>query len=126
MESNDVSELRMSQAVTRFALVSNVTATRVYGSNCHKLMDSDGKLHGYALVVDHKRRVANAFPLPVTCKELVNLFEKRFNPIVIWSCDDGIVYANLSDIRGEILSGKHHQELIAVYDKSKSFKYVRF
>jgi hypothetical protein len=59
----------------------------------------------------------------VPAKKLVKLFDKRIPPIIIWSCDDGIIYAKANELRGEIVSDS---ELIVYYNKNKEFKYIRF
>jgi len=89
----------------------------------YKVFDKDNKLIAYAEVVSRVRTMANSYPLPVSAKKLVKIFDKRIPPIIIWSCDDGIIYAKANELRGEIISDS---ELIVYYKKSKKFKYVRF
>ena len=89
----------------------------------YKVFDKDNKLIAYAEVVSRVRTMTNAYPLPVSAKKLVKLFDKRIPPIIIWSCDDGIIYAKANELRGEIISDS---ELIVYYNKNKEFKYVRF
>jgi len=89
----------------------------------YKVFDKDSKLIAYAEVVSRVRTMTNAYPLPVPAKKLVKLFDKRIPPIIIWSCDDGIIYAKANELRGEIISDS---ELIVYYKKNKEFKYVRF
>ena len=89
----------------------------------YKVFDKDNKLIAYAEVVSRVRTMTNAYPLPVSAKKLVKLFDKRIPPIIIWSCDDGIIYAKANELRGEIISDS---ELIVYYKKNKEFKYVRF
>lgn len=89
----------------------------------YKVFDKDNKLIAYAEVVSRVRTMTNAYPLPVPAKKLVKLFDKRIAPVIIWSCDDGIIYAKANELRGEIISDS---ELIVYYKKNKEFKYVRF
>lgn len=89
----------------------------------YKIFDKDNKLIAYAEVVSRVRTMTNSYPLPVPAKKLVKLFDKRIAPVIIWSCDDGIIYAKANELRGEIISDS---ELIVYYKKSKEFKYVRF
>ena len=89
----------------------------------YKVFDKDNKLIAYAEVISRVRTMTNAYPLPVPAKKLVKLFDKRIAPIIIWSCDDGIIYAKANELRGEIISDS---ELIVYYNKNKEFKYVRF
>lgn len=89
----------------------------------YKVFDKDSKLIAYAEVVGRVRTMSNAYPLPVPAKKLVKLFDKRITPIIIWSCDDGIIYAKANELRGEVI---FDSELIVYYKKGKEFKYVRF
>lgn len=89
----------------------------------YKVFDKDNKLIAYAEVVGRARTMVNSYPLPVPAKKLVKLFDKRIAPVIIWSCDDGIIYAKANELRGEIISDS---ELIVYYKKNKEFKYVRF
>jgi Na+-transporting NADH:ubiquinone oxidoreductase subunit NqrC len=89
----------------------------------YKVFDKDNKLIAYAEVVSRVRTMVNAYPLPVPAKKLVKLFDKRIPPVIIWSCDDGIIYAKANELRGEII---FDSELIVYYKKSKEFKYIRF
>lgn len=89
----------------------------------YKVFDKDNKLIAYAEVVIRTRTMSNAYPLPVPAKKVVKLFDKRIAPVIVWCCDDGIIYAKANELRGEIISDT---ELIVYYKKSKDFKYVRF
>jgi hypothetical protein len=65
-----------------------------------------------------------AYPLPIDAKKLIKLADKRLNPVVIWSCEDGIIYCKINKIDGTI---KWEQDDFIVYvDKAKAMKYVRF
>lgn len=89
----------------------------------YKVFDKDNKLIAYAEVVSRVRTMVNAYPLPVPAKKLVKLFDKRIPPVIIWSCDDGIIYAKANELRGEVI---FDSELIVYYKKNKEFKYIRF
>jgi hypothetical protein len=89
----------------------------------YKVFDKDNKLIAYAEVVSRVRTMSNAYPVPIPAKKLVKLFDKRIPPIIIWSCDDGIIYAKANELRGEVI---FDSELIVYYKKGKEFKYVRF
>ena len=90
----------------------------------YKVFDKDKKLIAYVEVKGKLRNIANAYPLPIECRKLVKLIDKRLNPVVIWACDDGIIYGQVKEIRGDI--SYNDNELMAYYDKQKAFKYVRY
>jgi hypothetical protein len=75
-----------------------------------------------------------AYPLPIAVRKIMKLSEKRLNPVLIWACEDGIIYAKLNELVGQIkFSGRtpranstNDMEIMAYYDKQKCLKYVRF
>lgn len=89
----------------------------------YKVFDKDNKLIAYAEVVPRLKNMSGAYPLHIPAKKLVKLFDKRITPVIIWSCDDGIIYVKANELRGEIISDS---ELMVYYEKQKGFKYIRF
>lgn len=100
----------------------------------YKIFDKDKKLIAYAEVKGRIRPMRDAYPLPISIRKLVKLADKRLNPVVIWACEDGIIYGRPEKLRGEIKYGGRKiredsyddQELMAYYEKQKGLKYVRF
>jgi len=100
----------------------------------YKVFDKDKKLIAYVEVKGRIRTMIDAYPLPIAIRKLHKLSEKRLNPVVIWSCEDGIIYGKIFSIYGTIrLGGRpsregatNDNELMAYYDKQKEFKYIRF
>lgn len=99
-----------------------------------KIFDKDKKLIAYAEVKGRIRSIRDAYPLPISAKKLVKLMDKRIVPVVIWSCDDGIIYGVANKLIGEIRWGgrrtrpgaSNDEELVVYYDKQRALKYVRF
>jgi hypothetical protein len=100
----------------------------------YKIFDKDNNLIAYAEVKGRIRTMKDAYPLPISVKKLVKLIDKRIVPVVIWACEDGIIYGKANNIKGEIKWGGrkarygsyNDEELMAYFDKQKEFKYVRF
>lgn len=100
----------------------------------YKVFDKDGGLIAYVEVRAIIRTIYNAYPLPVAAKKIVKLIDKRLNPVVIWACEDGIIYGKANKLKGEIKWGGRPQrdsspsndELMVYYDKQKELKYVRY
>ena len=100
----------------------------------YKIFDKNKKLIAYAEVKGTLKNISTAYPLPIAARKLVKLMDKRLNPLVIWACDDGIIYARLKDITGiSKVGGRprrensvNDEELMVYYDKQKGFKYVRY
>jgi len=100
----------------------------------YKIFDREGKLIAYAEVKGRVRVIRDAYPLPIAARKLVKLADKRLNPVIIWACDDGIIYGKADRIVGEIMWGGripregavNDSELMVYYEKQKEFKYVRY
>jgi hypothetical protein len=100
----------------------------------YKVFDKEGNLIAYAEVKGRIRTMRGAYPLPVAAKKIVKLVDKRLTPVVIWACEDGIIYGKVNKLKGEIKWGGraprensvNDAELIVYYDKQKDLKYVRY
>lgn len=96
----------------------------------YKVFDKDGVLIAYAEVKVRIRTIYNAYPLPVASRKLVKLVDKRIAPVVIWACEDGIIYGKANKIKGEIKYAQDNSfndlELMVYYDKQKELKYIRY
>ena len=100
----------------------------------YKVFDKDNKLIAYAEVVVVIKTIYNAYPLAIEAKKLVKLIDKRLSPVVIWACEDGIIYGKVNKLKGEIMWGSSapneqsfsNSELMVYYDKQKELKYIRF
>ena len=53
---------------------------------------------GYLEVKGRNRGIKNAFPLPLAERKYKKLIEKPLNSIIVWSCFDGLIYADLSKL----------------------------
>ena len=127
--------LREKKAIERFVSIFDGKYQKLGDYDIdYKVFDSKGTLISYVEVKGRKKNIANAYPLPISCRKLIKLIEKRLNPVVIWACDDGIIYGEVEKIKGKVLfSGRpnrsgavNEDELMAYYDKQKGFKYIRY
>lgn len=99
-----------------------------------KVFDKDGTHIAYVEVKGRSRPMSTAYPLPISTKKLDKLVNKRLNPVVIWCCDDGIIYGQVYQIIGEIKYGGREprpgavndQEMMAYFPKQSALKYVKF
>jgi hypothetical protein len=100
----------------------------------YKVFDKEGNLIAYAEVKGRIRTMRDAYPLPVAARKVVKLVDKRLIPVMIWSCEDGIIYGKVNKLNGEIKWGGRTPrensfddlELMVFYDKQKDLKYIRF
>jgi len=99
-----------------------------------KIFNKDKELIAYAEVKGRNKTMSVAFPLPVSIRKLSKLSDKRLNPVMIWACDDGIIYGKANKLQGEIKWGGrpprdgsfNDAEMMVYYDKQKELKYVRY
>ena len=100
-----------------------------------KVYDNNKKLISYVEVKGRLRPIENAFPLPVAARKLVKLADKRINPVIIWACNEGIVYAKIKDLEGKIRFGgrvaragsSNDLEVMAYFDYyPESFKIINY
>tara|TARA_B100000780_G_C21075575_1_gene432968 strand:+ start:456 stop:866 length:411 start_codon:yes stop_codon:yes gene_type:complete len=99
-----------------------------------RVFDKNGDMIAYAEVKGRLKKYKDAFPLPVAARKLVKLADKRLNPVMIWACDDGIVYAKVNQISGTIRWGGrlprkgsyNDQELMIYFNSTSSFKYISY
>jgi hypothetical protein len=94
----------------------------------YKVSDDRGQLIAYVEVVGRMRSMKTSYPLPITLSKINKLIEKRLNPVIVWACDDGIIYAEATKIEGVIKWGglPPRDEMMVYYDKHKTMKYVRY
>ena len=100
----------------------------------YRVFDDKGKLIAYAEVKGRYRSIANAYPLPIAARKVVKLCDKRLNPVIIWACDDGIIYGKPTHLHGQVRWGGrkpregavNDEELMLYYDKQEEFRYFRY
>jgi hypothetical protein len=118
---------KIDKAIETFVKIFGGSFVKVIQSNdtLFKIMDHLNIPIAYADVQVRNRYIRDAYPLPIDVKRLNRLMDKRLNPVIVWHCDDGIIYAKLEKLRGDIMLSQE-KELMAFYEKQKAMKYVRF
>jgi hypothetical protein len=53
---------------------------------------------GYLEVKGRNRYIDDAFPLPLARRKYDKLMEKPLNKIIVWSCFNGLIYADLTKL----------------------------
>lgn len=96
---------------------------------------SNGDVFGYLEVKGRLSYLRNAYPLPVSMRKLVKLCDKILNPIIVWACDDGIIYGDPRSLKGiakfhgrnkKREGSVYDQEMMVYFDRQKSLKYLRY
>jgi hypothetical protein len=100
----------------------------------YKIFDKDNQLIAYAEVKGRNRTIRNAYPLPISARKIVKLVDKRIIPLIIWACEDGIIYGRATELVGTAKWGGrpprkdsvNDAEIMIYYAEQKDLKYVRF
>jgi hypothetical protein len=100
----------------------------------YKMFDKNNKVIGYAEVKGRIRSMRDAYPLPISAHKVIKLIDKRLNPLIIWACEDGIIYGRPENLVGQVKQGGrppregavNDTELMFYYDKQKALRYIRF
>ena len=100
-------------------------------NNQYKIFYSKKTLIAYAIVEVSHNLIYKAYPLIINTHTLSGLVKKRLSPVVIWCCDDGIIYGKVTQMYGQIKWGKDiphsvNTDLMCYYEKQKAFKYIKF
>jgi hypothetical protein len=99
-----------------------------------KIFNKENVLIAYAEVKGRNKDMSNAYPLPISLEKVAKLLAKRLNPVLVWACNDGIIYGKVYDLKGEVRWGGraaregsyNDEELMIYYDKQKGLKYIKF
>lgn len=127
--------IREKKAITTFVSVFGGSFKKLGPTDIdYKIFDKDAKLIAYAEVKGRLKSMKVSYPLPVALSKVSKLIDKRLNPVLIWACDDGIIYGKVFKLVGEVRfggrfpreGGNTDAEMMVYYDKQKELKYVRF
>ena len=88
---------------------------------------------GYLEVKGRNRLMRDAFPLPLAERKYKKLIEKPLNSIIVWSCYDGLIYADLSKItftkrvggRTPRNGSSNDVEMMYYIDEQPALRYVK-
>ena len=126
---------REARAIAKFVGIFNGSYKKL-GSNDidYRVFNEAKELIAYVEVKGRLRSIKEAYPLPVAARKVVKLCDKRLNPVMIWACEDGIIYGRVLELEGDVRWGGrkpransvHDEELMIYYKLQKGFKYVRY
>jgi len=121
MGNQKVKELAIKKFVERFK-----GSYKKIGINDvdYRVFDSANNLIAYAEVILLDETINTAYPLEVKANNVVRVCNKRLNPVIIWSCADGLIYGKPNEIIGQV-SWKDN-ELVLTYPKQKSLRYIKY
>jgi len=123
---------RESKAIKKFLSAFNGSAIKLGPHDIdYKILDNDGNAICYAEVKGRIRDMKDAYPLPIAARKLVKLVDKELEGVIIWACNDGIIYGQPSKLKGTVrYAGRtprpgaaNDQEIIVYYDKQDNLKW---
>ena len=88
---------------------------------------------GYLEVKGRNRNIEDAFPLPLARRKYDKLMEKPLNKIIVWSCFNGLIYADLTKLTytertgGRTPRNGSTNDIESMYyiDKQPALKYIK-
>lgn len=96
----------------------------------YRVYDGKKNLIAYAEIKTIHKNMSSAYPLHIPINKLSKLCDKRLNPVLIWACDDGIIYGKAEKLSGEIRwspgTAINQDEMTAYFDKQKELRYIRY
>jgi hypothetical protein len=123
---------RESKAIKKFLSIFNGSAEKLGPHDVdYKILDENKKPICYAEVKGRIRDMKDAYPLPIAARKLVKLADKELEGVIIWACNDGIIYGQPSKLKGAVRYGgrtprpgaANDQEIMIYYDKQDNLKW---
>jgi hypothetical protein len=95
---------------------------------------SDDVFVFYLEVKGRKKNIDEAYPLPVSVKKLTKLYDKKKPTVILWACNDGIIFSRTEKLKGDLrVSGRppregsiDDREFMAYFNKSNNLKQIKY
>lgn len=125
---------RETKAISFFCKNYDLIYQKLGDNDIDFKITKDNKVVSYIEVKGRIRNIDECYPLPIAVRKLYKLKEKHHNPIIIWACNDGILYAKVNELVGEVKIGgrKPRQgssndiELMVYYNKQENIKILKY
>lgn len=125
---------REEKAINFFCKQYDLTYKKLNEFDIDYMIFQNGKHIANAEVKGRLKTIQDAYPLPVATRKLQKLLESNTNPIIIWSCEDGIIFAKVKNLDGRLKYGgriprdgsTNDMELMGYFDKQESLKEIKF
>ena len=94
----------------------------------------DDKFVCYLEVKGRIKNINDAYPLPVSIRKLLKMQDKKVNSVMLWACEDGIIFSRLDKLKGSIKMGGRKPrdgsandiEFMSYFDNSDNFKEYKY
>jgi len=129
---------REDRAIEKFCSIFGLTYKKLGSNDVDFQIFKKQKLLGFVEVKGRHRDIEDSYPLPVAVRKLNklqgNMIPRGGEPILIWACNDGIIYGKIKNLDGSIRYGgrpprkgsTNDQELMAFYSKQKNLHHSKY
>ena len=123
---------REKNAIDAFLGSFNLSAKKLGPHDIdYEIFNNVGKAICYAEVKGRLRDIKDAYPLPIAARKLVKLSDKDLAGIVIWACNDGIIFGDPSTLKGDVRYGgrsprpgaANDREIMVYYSEQENLKW---
>ena len=123
---------REKNAIDAFLGLFNLSANKLGPHDIdYEIFNNVGKAICYAEVKGRLRDIKDAYPLPMAARKLVKLSDKDLAGIVIWACNDGIIFGDPSTLKGDVRYGgrsprpgaANDREIMVYYSEQENLKW---
>ena len=114
----------------------------IFGYDKNKLDKNDidfeileeGNFKFYLEVKGRIKNIKDAYPLPVSVKKLTKMQDKKKQCVILWACNDGIIFSRIEKLVGEIKVGGriprqgavNDIEYMAYFNKADNLKEIKY
>lgn len=132
---NDEDKARERKAITLFVSQFGGSFKKLDKHDIdYEVFDKDDNPIAFVEIKGRKRTIEDAYPLPIAAAKLIKLCNKGITPVVVWSCEDGLIYGKVKNLYGKLSWGGrpprvgsfNDDELMVYYSDQKEFKTILF
>jgi hypothetical protein len=103
-ESDD--DLKREKKAIEFFLKKKYTCEKLDRFDIdYKIYDENKNIVGYVEVKGRNKIIEQAYELPIAKRKIDKLISKNSSAIVVWACEDGIIYGNIKDLEATFKFG---------------------
>jgi len=118
--------LTKEDAIKKFSSFFDVNYVKLGFTECdYKITKIDSNVPiSYVQIIIVESKIRSSYPLKISGIEFSKLISKMLNPVIIWACDDGIIYGKVKDLYGTFRGNE--DDIYLFIDKQKKLKYIKY
>lgn len=131
MNSNtEYQKLNKLKAIKYFSRMFNFEFIQLDPMDVDFKLTKNGEMKSYAEVGIVEELIQDAYPLHLPLRAVQKLADKRLNPILMWACNDGIIYGRIEKLLCDVKWGgvppPFNNELVATFKKQPELKFIKY